>query len=202
MIVKKVLVSIFLLVFLITGCSNESTDVVNNEETTKTSTTEQLQEETSNSNESIINEIINNNDLSLTEKVELIVNDKLGSTTNTELKRLDGVEIIDDGNNDALIIVLNGNDNFTTKMIKKGMWIDSVKILEPISQIKELNEVELISIFWFLPLTNTQGNEENTIVMSFNIDIETLNQINWDNFVHNNIPNVASNYFEHSVLQE
>ncbi|MGA3675513.1 hypothetical protein ACPCXF_10555 [Lysinibacillus agricola] len=69
---------------------------------------------------------------------------------------------------------MNGNENLSKNMTKKGMWMDSKKILEPLN---EMNEFDSITIQWFYPFVDTYGNEKDDLIMSFDIDKANLNKI-------------------------
>ncbi|AMQ06523.1 MULTISPECIES: hypothetical protein [Sporosarcina] len=77
--------------------------------------------------------------------------------------------------------------------------MDSLKILKPISEMKE---VDGVIIHWLYPLVDQYGNEKDGEVMVFNIERETLDKINWDNFLTDNFPKVVNDYFEHPAFKK
>lgn len=129
----------------------------------------------------------------LEKDITQIVNDSLGEKNNLDKSTVGSVEI-SEGN---LNIVLNGSNNFTNTAIRDGLWSDSAKTLE---MIEKSNKFKNISVQWQFPMIDVNGNEKEEVVMSFDIDREALNQINWDNFASNNIPNVTNGYFEHPAF--
>ncbi|MMZ49335.1 hypothetical protein D1872_110290 [compost metagenome] len=114
--------------------------------------------------------------------ISLEVNDNLGT-------KKEGDKIV--------LIKLNAKDNLTSNMIKKSIWIDTKKLLEQISKIQEVEECVF---FWHFPLVDQHGNEKDEMIMKIGFTQPTLNKINWDNFVHNNIPNVADQYWQHPAV--
>ncbi|QDQ03287.1 hypothetical protein FOH38_01935 [Lysinibacillus fusiformis] len=79
------------------------------------------------------------------------------------------------------------------------MWMDSVKILEPLSKV---NNIKQINVAWQLPLVDKYGNEKDATVMKFSIDKATLDKINWDKFLTENFPEVVNSYDEHPALSK
>lgn len=133
--------------------------------------------------------------LTLEEQVEKIVINKIGKTNNLKKERI--VELNTDGN--IVYLKLNASENLTNEMTKKKMWMDSLTVLEPLSNI---DNVKGVIIHWMLPLVDQYGNTKDGNVMAFNIESETLDKINWDNFLTDNFPNVVSDYFEHQALNK
>jgi len=130
-----------------------------------------------------------------TEEVEKIITDKLGKNNNSQKKVIEKVEATDSGLN----LTLNASDNFTLDMMKRGMWMDSIKILEPLSKVDNIKQ---INVDWQLPLIDNYGKEKDSAVMKFSIDKATLDKINWDNFLTESFPDVVTNYNEHPALNE
>ncbi|UNT57050.1 MULTISPECIES: hypothetical protein [Lysinibacillus] len=130
-----------------------------------------------------------------TDEVEKIITDNLGENNNSKKKVIEKIDATDN----SLNLTLNASDNFTLDMMKRGMWMDSIKVLEPLSKV---NNIKLINVDWQLPLVDKFGNEKDAAVMKFSIDKATLDKINWDNFLTENFPDVVSNYEEHPALNK
>ena len=131
--------------------------------------------------------------------VKLIVEDEIKSTTNSDKERVREVKINDIPDNKNVVIHLNGSDNLTDKMVKTGMWMDTVSILKPIN---ELGEFDTISVLWYLPLVDTKRNTEDAKVLSFDFPKSELDQDVWDKFLYQNLPTIASDFYEHPVMQK
>ncbi len=130
-----------------------------------------------------------------TDEVEKIITDKLGKNNNMKKKVIEKVEATDSNLN----ITLNASENFTVDMTKRNMWMDSIKILEPLSKT---NNIKQVNFNWQLPLVDKFGNEKDAEVMKFSIDKSTLDKINWDKFLTENFPDVVNNYKEHPALNQ
>ncbi|QDQ01180.1 hypothetical protein FOH38_12350 [Lysinibacillus fusiformis] len=130
-----------------------------------------------------------------TDEVEKIITEKLGKNNNSKKKVIEKIEATDS----SLNLTLNASDNFTLDMMKRGMWMDSIKILEPLSKV---NNIKRINVDWQLPLVDTYGNEKDSEVMKFSIDKATLDKIKWDNFLTENFPDVVNSYDEHPSLNK
>ncbi|MGE7092994.1 hypothetical protein ACQKII_16375 [Lysinibacillus sp. NPDC048646] len=130
-----------------------------------------------------------------TDEVEKIITDKLGKNNNMKKKVIEKIEATDSNLN----ITLNASENFTVDMTKRNMWMDSIKILEPLSKT---NNIKQVNFNWQLPLVDKFGNEKDAEVMKFSIDKSTLDKINWDKFLTENFPDVVNNYKEHPALNQ
>ncbi|MDA1477491.1 hypothetical protein [Bacillus changyiensis] len=96
-------------------------------------------------------------------------------------------------------VTLNGNDNLTTNMIKKGMLIEAEELFPKIFENKKVGRVILT---WKFPLVDTKGNSEPKKILSIQIELKTNDERNWDNFDRDNFKTVADHYYEHLVLNK
>lgn len=133
--------------------------------------------------------------ISIDKEIENALIDALGKTNSFGKPTVDSVAYMEHDKGAA--IVLNASENLTTNMTKKGMWISSKDIFE---KLKEIDGVSYYIIHWHYPLVDAYGNEEDGMIMAFDITKEQLDKINFDNFLHNNVPNVVNNYFEHAAF--
>jgi len=101
------------------------------------------------------------------------------------------------GDGKIAFIQLKGKDNLTTNMIRRGMWREATELLKILQSADELIYTEIIYTF---PVVDVRGNSRERIVMRIEISKDSLNKINFDNFVFDNIPNVSNEYFEHEAL--
>ncbi|MBM7838338.1 hypothetical protein JOC54_001594 [Alkalihalobacillus xiaoxiensis] len=124
------------------------------------------------------------------------------NTANDVLKdgMLANIEVNNYPENDSKVVLLtiNGSDNLTKNMIYKGMLIDSEKIAEAFKN----SEIEIhdLMMSWQMPLVDTYGNEEDGEVLRINLSGETLDMLNFDNFLYDNLPSVADTYWEHPTF--
>ncbi len=137
------------------------------------------------------------------EKIEYIIIYFKGDTTSSNLPRIEEIETVpfygeegQEGN--TAFITLNGNDIlFSVSWTRQGLWIDSTKLFEHFFELEEITRVDLK---WQLPLVDAYGNEELGVVMEILLTRDTVERINWDNFLFENLPEVADIYQEHPAL--
>lgn len=98
----------------------------------------------------------------------------------------------------ALDVSLIGNDNLSNDYIKRGMWKDSKDIFAAI--FDEFPDLDSAYIYWLFPLVDNLGNEKLGEVMRIGMYRETAESINWDNFLPENFPTVADEYWQHSAI--
>lgn len=96
-------------------------------------------------------------------------------------------------------IYLAGSENLTTNMTRKGMWIDANDILKALQPCENISE---IVITFSLPLIDAYGNPFEDTVMVITVSKATLDKINFDRFLWEDLPDIADDYFQHRVLNE
>lgn len=136
-------------------------------------------------------------ELTVDQKIEKAVLKKLGKKSNLKKKTVESVTYVEADK--SATISLNADENFSNNLTKKGIWLNSIEVFKVIEKTKE---VDLFTIQWSLPLTDTYGNAEYAVVMSFDISKEELQKINFDNFMTDNVPKVVANYFEHPAFSK
>ena len=135
-----------------------------------------------------------------TDRITSIVTDKLKKKTNMDKVRIIGIEDISDSQDGSYIIAkLNASENLTNNMTKSSIWLDSKKILEPISKLETTKKIVLQ---WHLPLTDSYGETKDGLVMTIDLEREQLDKIKWDNFNGENFSVISNNYFEHPAFGE
>ena len=133
-------------------------------------------------------------ELTVDAKIENVVYDTLGKKSNTKKDRIHKVEIYGDVAN----VWLNANENLSTDLTKKGMWKDTVKLIEKAADIAE---IELFQIVWMYDFTDKFGNASEGKIMSLDFPRETIDKINFDNVDYNRAPDIADNFWEHGALK-
>lgn len=117
------------------------------------------------------------------DKVESIqINDNLGT---------------DDPNDKIVLLTAEAKESATQNYTRKGMWMDTISILKDIKDEKEISE---ITFFYKYPLVDAYGNEKKENVMKLQFNRETLDKINYSNLLHDNLPKIANEYWEHPAL--
>ena len=133
-------------------------------------------------------------ELTVDAKIENVVYESLGKKSNTKKDRIHKVEIYGDVAN----VWLNANENLSTDLTKKGMWKDTIKLIEKAADIAE---IELFQIVWMYDFTDKFGNASEGKIMSLDFPRETIDKINFDNVDYNRASDIADNYWEHGALK-
>lgn len=131
------------------------------------------------------------------ERATAFINKKLKEKTNTDKERIVSIG----ESNDSFEIVLNGDDNFTTNMMRTGMLSKTADVFEEVSKYEDITTKD-ISIGWMMTLVDQYGNENEQRVLNIRLSKESLAKINWDNFNYDNFENIAETYFIHPALTE
>jgi len=126
--------------------------------------------------------------------VDYLVEDTMGHSTNMGYTRL--IDFwTEEHNNEKLVLRLQGDENFTSNMTRDGM-IDNTE--QVITQLySERNDINDLEVQWYMVLIDERGNEENTKVINIEFDRANYNNVNWDNFLTSNLPDIADYYWAH-----
>ncbi|WP_026672863.1 hypothetical protein [Alkalihalobacterium bogoriense] len=105
-----------------------------------------------------------------------------------------------DVDTDASVISLgiNASDNLTRNLIRTGVLMDTTKIVQAIHEIAP--EGYDVALEFYFPSVDAYGNEGTMLIANVSFYEETLDKINWDNFLHGNVPTVADHYWQHRDL--
>lgn len=133
--------------------------------------------------------------LTIEEQIQQDVQKVLGTSNRKDIERLMDLNYIE--TNKVVNIKWNLNDNLYLDWVKSQALKDVVELSE---LIYKKYDVELIQFMGYFPLVDKYGNSENSVVLKVSISKETANKINWDNFVAENLPNVADSYYLHPSL--
>lgn len=138
------------------------------------------------------------------EIVKEIIYDKLGKKTNTGEKRIVELQVNDnagtmDANDKVVVAKLYADENLSTNFTRKGILMDSKKILESLFKQKNISDVTLL---WQFALVDKYGKESVDTILKISLDRQTADKINWVNFDYNNFSSVATQYFEHPALRQ
>lgn len=136
---------------------------------------QQRAEEEANSPENVINEIS-----------EEVFEDELIETEYHE-------------NNNHANIYVNLGESFTVNTAKTGSYINVTDFLKEIQGLEGFNSVY---VEFEATFTNEYGEENNNQALTYDFEKDTIDQINFDNFMHTNIPEVADHYWEHPAFAE
>lgn len=133
-------------------------------------------------------------ELTTEEKIEEIVVDILGAKTNTKKERIEEVQILEDYAN----IHIHGDENLTADLAKRGMWRDSIKLIEKLATIED---IRVFHIVWYAELVDAKGNTSDRKVMQLEFPRDVIEDINFENVDYNNAPKIATFYWQHKALE-
>ncbi|WEY95787.1 hypothetical protein P5641_19425 [Bacillus subtilis] len=136
--------------------------------------------------------------------VKMLISDELkekGTEDTEKLKKLDIFDDVDENNHNikTVSVTLNGNDNLTNNMVKKGMLKEGEKLFP---KIFEDTSVGRVLITWEFPLEDAKGNSSFQKVLSIQLERKTADEINWNEFKYKNFEIVADSYYEHQAFKK
>ena len=102
--------------------------------------------------------------------------------------------------NDFLMVKTKGKENLTSSMTVKGMYMSMAKVLEELSALSELENINIAFNITY-PLKDKYGNASDVIVIKATYNHESRIKIDWDGFSWENIPDVADEWWMHNALE-
>jgi len=112
----------------------------------------------------------------------------------TKIRKIDFSE-------DELWIDYIANENLTKNLTRGGIWIDTKDLVKELSLILS-PDVKAITVEPYLTLVDQYGEEKLSRVALITIERETWEKINWDNFLTDDIPNIADSFWLHPALSD
>ncbi|WP_433959077.1 hypothetical protein [Cytobacillus horneckiae] len=135
---------------------------------------------------------------SIENKVKKAVHKSFGEKNDFD-KKDSIVELSFNKDNGYLSVQVFGRDSLTTNMIKTSMWIKVTDVLDDLSKEEDIKNIDFGIVF---PMQDQYGKESNDTVMTLSFSRETIDKIDFGNFQHDNIPNVADEYWHHPVFNK
>lgn len=99
--------------------------------------------------------------------------------------------------NNFSLIKFRGSENFTNRMTVHGMYLDMFNILKAIQPIID-TDVDFNVVY---PLQDKYGNAEDVIVIKATFINATIQKINFDNALFQNIPDLADEWWDHNAVK-
>lgn len=131
------------------------------------------------------------------DKVKQAINKSVGNKANNGKKRI--IEIDANEGAGTVVLKLNGNENLTLGMTRRGLLMDSGELFEELFKIKE---VERVNLQWILPGEDQYGNDTDLQAMRILLYRETAEKVNWENpSIPDLLPNFADSYKLHPALK-
>lgn len=108
-----------------------------------------------------------------------------------------------------LVLEVNSNDNLVVKMKFPGGFSNSMSVTNAYLKAKDMIEKLLENNydfetyqFWFTAdLVDQYGNTDNSKVLSFEYDRETIEKINFENITNDNFKSLAKDVYIHPAVQ-
>ena len=169
--IMLVLIIVFVFALSLTGCSS------NKEESTEIEPT--LREA-----------------MSLDEYLKWELNSTLGEITNNDMVRLIELKTLDN----TKIIKLNVDDHLSNDMIIRGIHIGVEDYLYAIHDDTEVLALDEIRLIFEMEFKNNYGETKNMAAVVFAITTESMQKIDWGNFMTDDIPKIADYYFLHEAF--
>ncbi len=135
------------------------------------------------------------------EALYFAIEENLGSS-NRDIPRLEPLEITNNESMDGAIITIRWtiNDNLTDDLIVYGAQKDASNILRLVDESEiRFQRVVLRGTF---PLVDVYGNVEEVEVVRLFFEPSAYEQINWDNFLFENIYRVAYDVKTHPIFTD
>jgi hypothetical protein len=140
----------------------------------------------------------NSNALTTEQLIKQDVQKILGSS-NRDVEVVREITLTDFEGEKWLYVSYNANDNLASSWISRGFSMDAIDIFEKI--FTDYQEVGLIVIYAYFPLSDKYGNVEDVLVSTITMERATANKINWDNLLTENLPSVADGYSLHQAFK-
>lgn len=128
-------------------------------------------------------------------QLEADIRDVLGNVNRDGVQRIHEIKI----QGERLVVEFALNDNFTQDMRARGAMIDVKDVLKVAAQ----SDAEFSSVFvaGTFSLVDTLGNASEERVVQAVYSREILDQVNWDNFLTDNVWEIADSVSLHPELR-
>ncbi|MCH5257019.1 MAG: hypothetical protein J1D87_06975 [Lachnospiraceae bacterium] len=139
-------------------------------------------------------------DNELTDESEQAETDDTQADIKKAIEDVVGVDNLESFNyvpsNNFSLIKFRGSENLTNKMTVEGMYLDMFNILKKIQPIID-TDVDFNIVY---PLVDKYGNSEDVIVIKATFKNETIQKINFDNALFENIADMADEWWNHDAV--
>lgn len=116
----------------------------------------------------------------------------LQAIAENESMEYDGVTIDDNG---VVNLYMIASDYAS----KDSLTYHTVNIME---KVKGRDDYSKLGIRYKMNLYDKKGNAESNLIMVVDISKDTVDSINYENFITSNLPDLADGFFVHPVLEE
>ncbi|MFW5884944.1 MAG: hypothetical protein ACOCUF_01815 [Patescibacteria group bacterium] len=127
---------------------------------------------------------------------ETVVVNQIGEKNNMDKKTVISIKT----ERNELWIKFRASENFTSGMTAGGIKTDMVNVFSNLNN-QILDNFRRVTIVAELPLVDVKGNESSENVLTVSLKSEDIKEINWDNFLRENLEKVAAFYQEHPAIK-
>lgn len=129
--------------------------------------------------------------------LRLSLEQALGQTANRDdLPKIESVSIVPD----VITIRWAINDGFSNDGIRTGAQIDIKEILRVVTESSL--PYTILNLEGTFSLVDALGNSNEAVVVWASYDPETVSKINWPNFLHKNVYQIATTHKFHPAFEE
>jgi hypothetical protein len=96
-------------------------------------------------------------------------------------------------------IIFTIDDNLTDGMIRDSAKIDVVEILKAVQSSGY--DYAKVTAYGTFPLMDKFGNSEESVVIKASYTCNTINRINWQNFLYDNVYGIADSVWLHPTFR-
>lgn len=140
----------------------------------------------------------NNNSKELLSNSDVKSAIKKYSDQQVKVKKVNGVYT--NHNSKDVTVELKGQDVISDKMTAKGFLADTRSVWIAIKKSGDAKNFENVNVSIKYPLQDTAGNSSNEYVMKTSISGSKIQNLNVDNFLAENVPNYADNYWQSNAF--
>ena len=130
--------------------------------------------------------------------IDDIIKEKVMEVTSEKDDRTITIDIKDNENKELeekiVLVEISGNNTLTRDEILK----ENKEIFEKLSDIEEVLEVITLNNY---PIVDEYGEVNDEVALKVEMTRESLDEIRWENFEHENLKDVADEYFENPKLE-
>jgi hypothetical protein len=96
-----------------------------------------------------------------------------------------------------LTLSIKMGENITTNMMKTGMLTDVEKITKELCKYEKFKTLTNFTVIHEADFVDAYGKSNSSSAQIVSLSMESINKINWENFLYDNFPKIATTYFIH-----
>ncbi len=138
------------------------------------------------------------------EEVEVLVGDLIDVENNQGEKRVIGVIHSEDEEGEFMALLIKGDEVASNTLARNDILFKTVDLFNPLYELvdKKEEKIDHITLQWHLGVVDAYGEAEDKNVISVSFDRENANKVDWENVSIENIPIIATHYWQHPLFEE